>query len=46
MAKGFARFGGGRDFTSGKILTRYVKRGSVLAYLTQRDENELIVDPR
>lgn len=46
IAEKFAATGGGRmPIAGGKILQRKVRRDLVLAYLTGRDENEVIIDP-
>lgn len=47
IAEKFARTGGGRQkVDGGKVLTGKVHRSKILAYLTSRDEFEVIVDPK
>jgi hypothetical protein len=46
VAESFAKFGGGRTpIKGGKVLTRTVRRSEILAFLTARDEGELIIRP-
>lgn len=45
IAEKFAKSGGGRGFvTGGKVLTRTVRRADIIAYLTSRNESEVILN--
>jgi hypothetical protein len=47
VANKFALTGGGRaPVAGGEIFTGIVKQSDILAYLTERNESELIIDPK